>query len=134
MLHSLNRSAVLVGAAWCLAIAVPAAIVTAVLADDDAGTNQSNWVLVALLAIVVAYLLGGAQAGRRVPDVAFLNGAAATLLAFAVVQTIGIVRRLIADEGISWSGLVFNALLAPSIGIVGAWFGARRALRDSAES
>lgn len=127
MPDSLNRSAVLAGAVACLVLAVPAAIVTAVLGDDDGGTDQSNWVLVAFLVIVVAYLLGGAVAGRRAPTVPFINGAAATFLAFAGVQVVGVVRRIIADETISIGALVFNALLAPSIGVVGAWFGARRA-------
>lgn len=127
MPDSLHRSAVLAGAVACLVLAVPAAIVTGVLGDDDAGTDQSNWVLVAFVVIVFAYLLGGAVAGRRAPTVPFINGAAATFLAFAVVQVVGIVRRLAADEGVSIGALVFNALLAPSIGVVGAWFGARRA-------
>ena len=127
MLNQLDRTAVLTGTIWCLALAAPAAIVAAILFDDGGGSEQSNWVFVAFLVIVFAYLVGGAQAGRRVPSYPFLNGAAAPLLAFVVVQAIGIIRRLAADESISIEGLVFNALLAPSIGIVGAWFGVRRA-------
>jgi hypothetical protein len=131
VLNSLNRRAVLIGAAWSLVLLVPSAIVISVAGDEDGGTDQTNWVLVAFLLIVTGYLLGGAQAGKRTPNVPFINGAAAPLLAFGLVQGVGIVRRLIADEGITWTGLVFNALLAPSIGIVGAWFGARRAVRHS---
>ena len=126
MPNALDRRAVLTGAVWCLVIAMPAAVVQSVLADEDAGTDQSNWVFLALLAIVAAYLLGGAQAGKRALDAPFLNGAAATVAAFGVVQLVGIVVRLARGDGISVVALVFNALLAASIGTVGAWFGARR--------
>lgn len=123
-----------IGALWCLVIAVPAAVVTSVLADNGS-TDQSNWVFLALLAIVVAYLLGGAQAGMRALDAPFLNGATATFAAFAVVQTVGVVLRLIRGDDISIIGIVFNGLLAASFGTVGAWFGARRGNREpSADS
>lgn len=125
-LDALERSAVLTGALWCLLLAVPAAVVQSVLADDDGGTDQSAWVFVALFAIVTAYLLGGAMAGRRALDAPFLNGAAAAFSAFAVVQIVGIIVRLTRGDGVSPVALVFNALLAASIGTVGAWFGARR--------
>lgn len=128
MFDSLNRDAVVVGAVWCLAIAVPAAVVSTILSDDGS-TDQSNWVFLALLAIVVAYLLGGALAGVRALDAPFLNGAAATFCAFALVQTVGIVVRLARGDDISIVGIVFNALLAASFGTVGAWFGARRGSR-----
>ncbi len=105
-------------------IAVPAAVVQSILADNDAGTDQSNWVFLALLAIVFAYLLGGAQAGRRAVDDPFVNGAAAAFSAFAVVQVVGIVIRLARGDDFNLVALVFNALLAASIGTVGAWFGA----------
>lgn len=131
MFDSLNRTAVAIGAIWCLAIAVPAAVVSTVLSEDGS-TDQSNWVFLALLAIVIAYLLGGAQAGIRALDAPFLNGAAATFLAFALVQTVGTVFRLGRGDDISIVGIVFNALLAASFGTVGAWFGARRGLRAPA--
>lgn len=126
VVDALERPAVLTGALWCLALAVPAAVVQGVLADDDTGTDQSAWVFVALLAIVVAYLLGGAMAGRRALDAPFVNGAAAAFSAFAVVQVVGIIVRVVRGDGVSPVALVFNALLAASIGTVGAWFGARR--------
>ena len=126
MLKSLNRPAVFTGAAWCLALAVPAAVAQSILADDDAGTDQSNWVYLALVAIIAAYLLGGAKAGQRALEAPFLNGAVAAFGAFAVVQLIGIIVRVARGDDITLVALVFNALLAASIGTVGAWFGARR--------
>ena len=128
MTDSIDRNVVLAGAMLCTLIAVPAAVVQGILADDDAGTDQSGWVYVALVAIVVAYLLGGALAGRQVPTAPFVNGAAATTLAFVAIQTVGTIVRLVRDDGFpSIAGIVFNALLAASIGAIGAGWGARRA-------
>lgn len=110
----------------CLVIAVPAVAVSSLLSDDTS-TDQSNWTFLALLAIVIAYLLGGALAGRAMPTSPFTNGAAATLLAFAIVQIVGIVLRLSRGDDINLIALVFNGLLAASLGTFGAWFGARRA-------
>jgi uncharacterized membrane protein YfcA len=128
VLDLFHRRAVAIGAVWCVAIAVPAAVVSSVLSDDGS-TDQSNWVFLALLVIVAAYLVGGAQAGARALDAPFLNGATATFVAFALVQTVGTVLRLVRDDDISILGIVFNGLLAASLGTVGAWFGARRGTR-----
>lgn len=125
MLTDLDLSAIRAGALVCLVIATPAAIIVNVLADDGS-TDQTNWVYLAFVAIIAAYILGGAQAGRRAFDAPFINGATATFLAFLAVQVIGGIVRFARGDGISPVALVFNALLAASIGAVGAWFGARR--------
>ena len=117
------------GGVSCLTLSLPAAIFVAVFNGEDIGKDQSKWILAALLVIVLGYLAGGAQAGYRATDMPFLNGAVATLGAFAIVQAVGVVRRLITGEGVSFSALVFNGLLASSIGVIGAWFGTRRATR-----
>ena len=129
MTAALNVPAVRAGALICLVIAAPAAIVSRLLADDDGGTDQSNWVFVALLVIVVAYLVGGGVAGRRSPDAPFVNGAAATFAAFVAVQVVGGVVRVIQGDGLSPIGIIFNGLLAATIGIVGAGIAASRAAR-----
>lgn len=110
-------------------VAAPAAIVTTILGDDSGGTNQSNWVLLAFVFVITAYLLGGMLAGRAVPSTPFIHGAAAPFLGFFVIQAVGIVKRLASGESISIAGLVFNGLLAASVGIIGGWFGARWATR-----
>jgi hypothetical protein len=125
---SLDRNVVLAGAMLCVLIAVPAAVTQGILADDDAGTDQSAWVYLALAVIVIAYLLGGALAGRQVPSSPFVNGAAATTLAFVVVQSAGAIVRLVRGDSFpSLTGIVFNALLAASIGALGAGWASRRA-------
>lgn len=128
MFESLNRSVVLAGTTMTLLLAVPAAITSSVLSDDGA-ENQSNWTLLAALVVMIGYLLGGALAGRAIPSAPFANGAAATLLAFALIQGVGIILRLSRGDDISIVALVFNGLLAASIGTFGAWFGVRWAAR-----
>lgn len=134
MLSAINVSAVQRGALLCLVIATPAAVVSRLLTDDADDATQSNWVFLALFAIVVGYLVGGAVAGRRGSEAPFANGAAATLAAFVVVQVIAGVIRIVQGDGLSPIGIVFNALLAASIGVVGAGIGAWRGSRDVATS
>ncbi|MEM8708058.1 MAG: hypothetical protein AAGE98_16465 [Actinomycetota bacterium] len=134
MLRALNVSAVQRGALLCLVIATPAAVISRLLTDDGDEATTSNWVFVALLAIVVAYLVGGAAAGRRATVAPFFNGAVATLSAFLVVQVIAGVIRVVQGDSISPIGVIFNALLAATIGVVGAGVGMWRATRDTAAS
>ena len=136
VLSALNVAAVRRGALTCLVIAAPAAVISSLLANDDSGdsTDQSNWVFVALAAVVIAYLAGGAAAGRRATTAPFANGAAATLSAFVVVQVIFGIVRLAQGDGLSPIGLIFNGLLAATIGVVGAGIGVWRALRDTSSN
>jgi len=128
MISQLDLSVVTAGAMMTLLLTGPAALIRASI-DDSSDT--SLWVLALYLMIIAGYMLGGALAGRQHPSTAFVHGAAATFLAFAILQTFGIVRRLADGRGISIGALVFNALLAASIGVIGAWFGARRGTLDS---
>ena len=132
MTAALNADAIRRGATACLLIAAPAAVISRLLAGDDTSTDQSNWVFVALLAIVLAYLIGGSVAGRLATDAPFVNGAAATFAAFVVVQVIGGLVRIVQGDGLSPIGIIFNGLLAATIGVVGAGIGIARASRRAA--
>lgn len=137
MSKSLFPRAVRAGALTCLVISAPAAVIQASLSDSGE-TDRSNWVYLTLLAIVAAYLSGGAVAGRvassgrnRNPDAhrvatdaPMTNGAAATFIAFAVVQSVAAVFRIAGGDGINLLALIFNALLAAAIGTVGGGIGA----------
>lgn len=127
MPKSLFPPAVGAGVLACLVIAVPAVVIQAVLRND--GNQQSNWVFLTLLAIVAAYLIGGAVAGWVAGDTPMINGAAATTFAFAAVQTVAAVFRIVGGDGINPLALVFNALLAAAIGTVGGGIGAYLANR-----
>lgn len=120
---ALNVPAVLRGAIVTIVVAVPAVLVIGALGDTDDGTDQSNWVYLAFLAVVIAYIVGGWIAGRRSPGGPFLNGAVASGAAFVVVQ---VVAWIVSSDGINVVGAVFNLLLAATIGVVGAGFGGMR--------
>ena len=124
---ALNVPAVVRGAVVTLVIATPAVLVIRSLGDTDDGTDQSNWVYLAFLFVVAAYLVGGWIAGRRSPGGPVLNGAAAPAAAFVVVQ---VIAWIASGDGISVVAAVFNLLLAATLGVVGAGFGAMRGTLD----
>jgi len=128
MFSQLDVNVIAAGAMMTLLLTGPAAIISSSI-DDSSGT--SALVVGLYLMIIAGYLLGGALAGRQHPSTAFVHGAASTVSAFVILQTFGVVRRLSDGRGISIGALVFNALLAASIGVIGAWFGARRGTLDS---
>lgn len=128
MLSRLDLNVVTAGAMMTLLLTGPAAILKAMIDDNN---DSSLWLLALYPMIIAGYLLGGALAGRQHPATAFIHGASATVLAFAILQTIGIIRRLANGDGVSISALVFNALLASTLGVIGAWFGARRGTLDT---
>jgi putative membrane protein (TIGR04086 family) len=130
LLDLLDRRAVIGGALACLLLTGPAAIVLAVI-DRSSNGDESNWVLAVLILVVGGFLLGGARAGRSALRAPFVNGAAATLLVFVVVQGIAAVVNAFDGDDINAVAVVFNALLAASIGTVGAWFGIRWAARNA---
>jgi len=130
MLSELDLNVVTAGAMMTLLLTGPAAIVQALLNDDG---DTSLWTLGLYVMIVAGYLLGGALAGRQHPPTAFAHGAAATVMAFVVLQGIGAIRRLANGDGVSIGAVVFNGLLAASLGIIGAWFGARRGTLGSGD-
>lgn len=101
-----------------LVITVPPAVAVQ-LTDDGGEMDASNWARLAFMAILLGFGVGGWVAARRQPAAPMAHGAAAAVLAWAVVQGVGIVRRAIADEPISWLTIVFAALLAASTGAVG---------------
>lgn len=124
---ALNVPAVLRGALATLVIATPAVLVIRALGDTDEGTDQSNWVYLAFVFVVAAYVVGGWVAGRRSPSGPFVNGAAAPAAAFVLVQAVAWVAS---GDGISIVAAIFNLLLAATIGVVGAGIAGTRGTLD----
>ncbi len=116
---ALNAPAVLRGALVTLVIATPAVLIIGALGDTNDGTDQSNWVYLAFVFVVMAYLVGGWVAARRATDGPLFNGAIAPGAAFVVVQ---VIAWIVSGDGISLVAAIFNLLLAASIGVVGAGF------------
>jgi putative membrane protein (TIGR04086 family) len=119
----LDRRAVLLGAAVAMAIALPAAIAAEVLVDSD----ESAFGLPLFALVLVAFGFGGFVAARRTTRSPLSNGAVAALVAYVIIQGVGVVRRVIAEETVSPAAIVFAALLASSTGLLGAFLADRRA-------
>ena len=54
------------------------------------------------------------------------HGAVAALLGFAVSQAVSALLQVVRDESVSVVAVVFNALLAANIGLVGGLVGGRQ--------
>lgn len=119
--------AVAVGAGVALAICVPAAILAQVL--DRAGTidDDSSWLLVLFVVILLGMGSGGYVAAVRRLDAPLTNGAVAALSAYLIVQTIGAIRLLAAGDDVTWAAIPFFALLAAAAGMAGGLAADRRA-------
>lgn len=120
---ALNAPAVLRGALVTLVIATPAVLIIRALGETADGTDQSNWVSLAFVFVLIAYISGGWVAARRSIETPFVNGAAAPAAGFVVVQTIAWIAS---GGGISVIAALFNLLLAATIGVVGAGLGGMR--------
>jgi hypothetical protein len=108
-----------------LAIALPAALVAQLLDalsdDDDLPAAAYPLVLVILGAMAVA----GVVLGRRAGPGAVPNAATGALVAIVVVQALGILRRVAADEDVAWGTVPVVVLLAVGLAVVGARLGGR---------
>lgn len=116
---------VALGAGAALALALPATLLAQVL-DALADDGDTPALVFALVPVVLAGMVfGGWVVGRRgTPPVVGL-GALAGLVAIALVQTLGVVRRLVADEVVAWGGVPAFLALGAALGVAGAALGRR---------
>ncbi len=119
---ALDGRALLAGAVVAVVIALPAALLSALVLDDGEDTNL---VLALLLPVLAGFGVGGWVAARRAPAGPLANGAVSALCAFALIQGAGVIRRLASDETVSLPSLAFAALLAYSCGLLGALVASR---------
>lgn len=118
MLPHLERRSILTGTALTIGLAVPPALLGVLLSDDDSMAG-SPWVPFLFAWIVVAFFVGGYVAAKAQAHAPLAHGALAALLAYVIVQGVGVVRHLVAGEDIGWVSIAFAALLASSTGTVG---------------
>ena len=122
----LDRDALRRGIVLAVAIAVPAAVVFAWMPDNRG-----------VLAVFTLVVLGGLVAGAAVASMRqqvgmpLVHGILTALTAFAVVQCIGLVRRLVQDDAIEWGAVVSNLLLSLIAGTIGGLVGTRLVLRHT---
>ena len=109
-----------------LAVALPAALVAQLfdaLSDDD----DLPVLAYPLVAVVLgAMALGGIAVGRRAEAGASVNAALGALAAIVLVEGLGILRRVAADEDVAWGTVPVVVVLAVGLGVLGARLGARR--------
>jgi small basic protein len=118
---SLDPATVGLGALTTMAVGIPVAAIGAVVLDDG-----SDLVFFFALLALLGFLAGGYVAGFRRPEAPMAHGAVAVLAGFAVSQSVAALLQLARDESVNPVAVVFNALLAANIGLVGGLVGARR--------
>lgn len=101
--------------------AVPFGVIGRLVLDDDKHTDLLALFALAVLAALV--LGGGVAAWRQRAGRPLSHGIATALLTFAVVQLVGIVRRLVADDDIRWGRIASSALLSLIAGTIGGLLG-----------
>lgn len=114
MLGQIDGRAVLAGAVVAVAVCVPAAIVGQFLTDRDSGA-----VVVPFLVVLLGLAAGGYAAARQAPTFPYTNAALAALLAFVLVQAVGIVLRVVRDDPVRIAQIVFSGLMAYASGLLG---------------
>lgn len=128
---ALDIRAIGLGAAAALAIGVPSGLVAQAL--DGTGTIRDNtsWLMAFTGLILVGLGIGGYVAGRRRLDAPLLHGGAAAVAAYAVVQLIGILGRVVDGESVEWLAIPVLGLLAAASGVAGALVADRQARTPS---
>lgn len=118
------------GTVTALVVVLPVGIFNQVLVDSgdiDGGSPVTFlfWILI---------LLGGASGGwaviRLSPRASISYAAAAAATAYVVVQLVGVVKRLITDDPISWLAFPLLALLMATCGMLGGML-AKRWMRQN---
>lgn len=116
-MRSIEPRPVLLGGLTATAVALPVGVAGQLLVDD---ASSSVTAFVFLVPILLAFIAGGFVAARMASARPLTNGALAALGAFAVIQGVGLVRRLAGGEAVAPASVAFAAFLAYSCGLVGA--------------
>jgi hypothetical protein len=121
--------AMLRGTVTALVVVLPAGVLNQLLInagdiEPDSPVTFLFWALI---------LFGGAAGGwatiRLSPAAPLSYAAGAAALSYVIVQAIGVVRRLLGGDDISWIAYPFLALFMATCGMLGGIF-ARRWLRN----
>ena len=100
-----------------LIIIVPGAFIAGQLFG---GQSASRWAWGFFVVVLIGFALSGYIGGRLRPDTPMLHGSAGALAAFVVAQVFGVVVTVAQGGSISWIAIPLTALLALSMGVVGA--------------
>jgi putative membrane protein (TIGR04086 family) len=118
--------ALAVGVWVAVAVALPAVLI-AQIADAVTSGEDPPVIVYPLFVVTLAGLgLGGFVAASKRPDAPLRHGILAALVAFAVMQGIGVVRNLVAGNDIAVVPIAFNATISALLGLVGGLVADRR--------
>jgi hypothetical protein len=121
---NIDRLVVGQGAAYGLLLGVPAALANVVLAGQD--PKPKGALNGTLLALLVAFGISGYMAGKIARHDPVAHGALGGLLAFALVQVIGVLGRLDREAPVSIVQMVVLGAVAAGFAAVTATAGAKR--------
>ena len=121
---ALDGAALAAGALRAALVAVPAGLVAQVLAgdDDDAGGGVAVLAVVVLLGLTWGAMSAARRQRRGTP---LTHGIVTAAGVFLIVQAVGVVRRTVAGEDITWSRLASSLLLSLLAGLLGGVIGSR---------
>lgn len=113
------------GVVTTLVVALPAGVLNQVLVDSGEIEASSPLAMIFWLLILLGGAAGGWAVVRLAPRAQLLHAAGAAAVAYAITQSIGVVKRLIQGDHISWLAYPFLALLMATCGMLGGMFARR---------
>ena len=106
----LDRNALIAGIVTAVIISVPAALIGQAIDDPSTNDNPSAGALL-LVGVVLFGLAAGATvaAMRQQVGAPLVHGIVAALVTFVLVQGIGVIRHIAANEDVLWSRVLSSA-------------------------
>lgn len=121
------------GAVTALVVALPAGILNQFLVDSGEISAGSPFALLFWVLILFGGAAGGWAVIRLSPAARLSYAAAAGALAYAVVQGVGVIKRLIQGDSISWLAFPLLAVLMATCAMLGGMY-ARRWLEQNSRN
>ena len=119
---TLDPRIVVRAAGYALCWLVPAALLNLLASSSDSRALM----FLTFCLILLGFAFGGFAVVRFRLENPLQHAAAAALLAYVVIQAVGILVAIVRDRDINPVGIVFTALLAACTGMLGAVLGLRR--------
>jgi putative membrane protein (TIGR04086 family) len=123
---TLHLRAVVIGATAAIVLAVPPVLLYKLLYDADVIGRRSSLALVFYAVAMVGFVVGGFVAARKRPDTPLAHGGTAGLAGFVSVQAVAAIFVVARGDTLNAVQIIFNAMLATSLGILGGVLANRR--------
>src|SRR4051812_47943596 len=124
--RDLDQRSVLTGVIVDLVITIPSGLIAGTLSED------SNFVILFTLLVLVAPFLAGAVAARRHSSTSMIHGAAAAAIGWALTIIVSATAKLVAGKGVPILAALLLGVWSVSIGLIGGYVTFRRELREQA--